>query len=78
MENSIRQPTKKMVDQLRKCYEMQLGNQTCFPEHLKSSLSGLYKRGFITTSMQTINNKKLLTVHVTKEGEKSLEKIHSE
>jgi hypothetical protein len=77
MENSIRQPTKKMVDQLKKCYEMQLGNQTCFPEHLKSSLAGLYKRGFITTRMQTINNKNLMTVHVTKEGERFLEKMHS-
>lgn len=76
MEKSIRQPTRKMITQLKKCYERQIQNQPCYPEHLKSSLSGLYKRGFIGTRMRVIENKNLLTVYVTKEGESFLEKIN--
>ena len=78
METSVRQPTKKMIEQLKRCREMQLEGIPCLPEHLKSSLAGLYKRGFVQTKMQNINNKNLLTVFVTREGQKFLETIYPE
>ena len=78
METSVRQPTKKMIEQLKRCHEMQLEGIPCFPEHVKSSLAGLYKRGFVGTKMQSINNKNLLTVFVTREGQKFLERMYPE
>ncbi len=57
---------------------MQMQGLPCFPEHLKSSLAGLYKRGFVGTKMQNINNKNLLTVFVTSEGKKFLERMYRE
>lgn len=76
MENYIIKPTKKMLEQLRTCHELQLQNLPCFPENFKSSLASLYKRGYIDTKMRTVNNKNLMTVYVTKEGEKFLETIN--
>lgn len=76
MGNSIIQPTKKMIEQLKSCHELQLQDVPCLPEHFKSSLAGLYKRGYIGTKMRTINNKNLMTIYVTREGEIFLEKTN--
>lgn len=76
MGKSIIQPTKKMIEQLRTCHELRRQDLPCFPEHFKSSLAGLYKRGYIATQMETINNKNLMTINVTKEGEIFLEKTN--
>jgi len=45
------------------------------PEEMKSSLSGLYKRGFIGTRMEAVNNKKLLCIYVTELGKKFLSQV---
>lgn len=71
MKTSWRPPTQRMIDKLKECLEKQTGNEgnlPCLPEEMKSSLPGLYKRGFIATRMETLNKKKQLCVYVTEAG----------
>ena len=71
METSLRPPTKRMIDKLRECLEKEAqsdGKVPCLPEEMKSSLSGLYKRGFIGTQMHKVNNKNILCIYVTDLG----------
>ena len=81
MKTSSRPPTQRMIDKLRECFEKQEVNEgkiPCLPEEMKSSLSGLYKRGFIGTRMEIVNNKKLLCIYVTEAGKNFLSKIEAE
>lgn len=75
MKTSLRPPTKRMIEKLEECYEKQTvteGRLPCLPEELKSSLAGLYKRGYIGTKMEIINHKKLLCIYVTDSGKNFL------
>ncbi|MGH2565869.1 MAG: hypothetical protein ACRDE5_15235 [Ginsengibacter sp.] len=75
MKFSTRQPTKRMIEKLKECHEKELkskGSIPCLPEEMKSSLAGLYKRGFIGTTMEIFNNKKQLCIYVTDSGKKFL------
>lgn len=76
MKISNRPPTKRMIAKLKDCLEKENGNDgkvPCLPEEMKSSLAGLYKRGFVDTRMELINNKKLLCIYITNLGRKFLE-----
>lgn len=78
MKTSTRPPTQRMIEKLRECLDKESQNDgqvPCLPEEMKSSLSGLYKRGFIGTRMETVNNKKLLCVYVTELGKIFLSKV---
>lgn len=71
MERDLRRPTKRMIEKLRECLEKEsLSNGVipCLPEDMKSSLAGLYRRGFIGTKMEQIKNKKILSIYVTDLG----------
>ena len=71
MEPSLRPPTKRMIEKLRECFEKESlngGRIPCLPEDMKSSLSGLYKRGFIGTRMEQMNSKNILCIYVTDLG----------
>lgn len=71
MKNTLRAPTDKMLDKLRKCREINLSNNPinpCTEKELSGSLAGLYKRGFVNTRMVNINGKQLLTIYVTEKG----------
>ena len=75
METSFRPPTKRMIEKLQDCLEKETsanGKIPCLPEDMKSSLAGLYKRGFIGTKMEIINDKKILCIYVTEAGKKFL------
>ena len=75
MEILKRPPTKRMIEKLKECLEKELsahGKIPCFPEEMKSSLAGLYKRRLIDTRMEVINNKKQLCIYVTESGKKFL------
>ena len=75
MLKNLRPPTKRMIEKLRECLEKESlngGNIPCLPEEMKSSLAGLYKRGFIGTRMEVINNKKILCIYVTDTGKNFL------
>lgn len=75
----MRAPTKRMIEKLRECHEKESTSTDkipCLPEEMKSSLAGLYKRGFIDTKMETINDKKQLCLFVTDAGKKFLKDIH--
>ena len=75
MQTSTRQPTKRMIEKLKECLEKENNNNgavPCLPEEMKSSLSGLYKRGFVQTRMDLVDNKKLLCIYVTETGKKFL------
>lgn len=72
---SLRPPTKRMIVKLRECFEKESltdGKIPCMPEDMKSSLAGLYKRNFIGTRMEKINNKNILCLYVTDSGKKFL------
>ena len=76
MKLSNRIPTKRMISKLQECLDKEKENDgkvPCLPEEMKSSLAGLYKRGFVETRMELINNKKLLCIYVTDSGKKFLE-----
>ncbi|MDQ2720125.1 MAG: hypothetical protein M3Z26_10265 [Bacteroidota bacterium] len=78
MKNSLRPPTSRMIEKLKDCIEKQSGNNgavPCLPEEMKSSLSGLYKRGFIHTRMDIIKDKKLLCIYVTDAGKNFIIKL---
>lgn len=71
MQPHLRPPTKRMIEKLKECFEKEVltnGKIPCLPEDMKSSLSGLYKRGFIKTKMQRVNNKNILCIYVTELG----------
>ena len=75
MLKSLRPPTKRMIEKLMECREKESlngENIPCLPEEMKSSLAGLYKRGFIGTRMEKINSKKILCIYVTDSGKKFL------
>lgn len=71
---SLRAPTKRMIEKLKECFEKESSNIKipCLPEDMKSSLAGLYKRGFVNTKMERVNGKKVLCVYITDEGKKFL------
>ena len=73
-KNSLRAPTKRMIEKLKECFEKESSNIKipCLPEDMKSSLAGLYKRGFVNTKMERVNGKKVLCVYITDEGKKFL------
>jgi len=76
MKISMRPPTARMIEKLKECYEKELNGDEkipCFPEEMKSSLAGLYKRGLIDTRMEIVNNKKMLCIYVTESGKKFLQ-----
>lgn len=78
MKISLRPPTKRMIEKLKECHEKELGNHEkipCFPEEMKSSLAGLYKRGLIDTRMEIVNNKKQLCIFVTESGKRLLQEL---
>lgn len=80
MKISTRFPTKRMIDKLKECREKELTSKDkipCFPEEMKSSLAGLYKRGLIDTRMEIINNKKQLCIYVTESGKKFLSDLEN-
>jgi hypothetical protein len=80
MKISMRPPTKRMIEKLKECREKELmgnGSIPCFPEEMKSSLAGLYKRGLINTRMDIVNNKKQLCIYVTEAGKNFLKKIEN-
>lgn len=71
MTVSNRPPTTRMVIKLQEC----LNNGTKEPylaENMKSSLSGLYKRGLVETRMELVHDKKLLCIYVSELGKKFL------
>lgn len=71
----MRPPTKRMIEKLNECLQKESlndGKVPCLPEDMKSSLAGLYKRGFIGTRMQKINNKNILCIYVTELGKSFL------
>ena len=75
MKVFTRPPTLRMIEKLKECNEKESKNSgkiPCLPEEMKSSLAGLYKRGFIGTKMEIINNKKQLCIYVTEAGKKFL------
>ena len=79
MEISLRPPTKRMIAKLKECHEKELNSDEkipCFPEEMKSSLAGLYKRGLIDTRMEIVNNKKQLCIYVTGSGKKFLQELN--
>ena len=78
MKISNRPPTKRMIAKLKECLEKEKENDgrvPCLPEEMKSSLAGLYKRGFVNTRMELINNKTLLCIFVTDSGKQFLEAL---
>ena len=72
MNKFHRPPTERMIEKLKQCFK----KEKCFAEEMKSSLPGLYKRGFVETKMEIINDKKLLCIYVTESGKRFLEKIN--
>ena len=80
MKISLRIPTKRMIEKLKECREKELNSDEkipCFPEEMKSSLAGLYKRGLIDTRMEIVNNKKQLCIYVTESGKKFLKDLEN-
>ena len=78
MKISVRPPTARMIGKLRECFEKELHSNEkipCFPEEMKSSLAGLYKRGLIDTRMEIVNNKKQLCIFVTESGKRLLQEM---
>lgn len=68
-KNYDRPPTRLMIEKLRYCLEKEENQKNpCLAEEMKSSLAGLYKRGFIDTRMEMVNDKKLLCIYVTDTG----------
>lgn len=75
MITSLRPPTKRMIEKLRDCFEKTFatgGSIPCLPEEMKSSLAGLYKRGFIGTRIEKVNGKNIMCIYVTDLGKKFL------
>ena len=80
MKISLRPPTKRMIEKLKECNEKELSSIEkipCFPEEMKSSLAGLYKRGLIDTRMEIVNNKKQLCIFVTESGKSLLQELEA-
>ena len=75
MSLNIRPLTKRMLQKLRDCSEKEIksnGANPCLQEDLKGSLSGLYKRGLVSTKVAEVNGKKLLCLFITDEGKRFL------
>ncbi len=71
-----RPPTKQMIEKLKLCLEKEAqGHNPCLAEEMKSSLAGLYKRGFVETRMEVVNNKKLLCIYITSMGKDFLQSL---
>ena len=72
-----RPPTKRMIEKLKDCLEKERHNEKvpCMAEEMKSSLSGLYKRGLVETRMEFIKNKRLLCIYITDIGKQFLESL---
>ena len=67
-----------VIEKLNQCLQKQSAEGNVIPllaEEMKSSLSGLYKRGFIGTRMELVNNKRLLCIYVTETGKKFLSSV---
>lgn len=71
MNVSNRPPTSRMINKLRECLEKSV-KEPFLAENMKSSLPGLYKRGFIETRMEIVKDKKLLCIYVSELGKKFL------
>lgn len=71
MKSPNRPPTARMVQKLRECLERS-AHSPFLADNMKSSLPGLYKRGFIETRMEMVNEKKLLCIYVSDLGKKFL------
>lgn len=78
MKVSMRPPTVRMIRLLKECLEKEENNsgKPCLAEEMKSSMPGLYKRGFIETKMELVDDKKLLCIYVTDTGKKFLSQIN--
>lgn len=74
-----RPPTKRMIKKLQECLEKERNNEKipCMAEEMKSSLSGLYKRGLVETRMEKVNNKRLLCIYVTDIGKQFLKSLEA-
>lgn len=60
-----------MLADLRKGREIELsmtGRNICNTDDFKSSLPGLYKRGFVNTQMVELDGKRIVRVYITMEG----------
>lgn len=77
MPVSHRPLSEKMIKKLRGCYEKQSSNENnpCMEEDLKGSLSALYKRGLVDTTLTNVNGKQLLGIIVTEAGKAYLKKL---
>lgn len=71
MNHLYRAPTLRMISKLQECFNKNDG-KPFLAKNMKSSLSGLYKRGFIETRMEMVNEKEMLCVHVSSQGKKFL------
>ena len=78
MKYSNRPPTESMIQKLRNCLEREEENKPFLAEEMKSSMPGLYRRGFIVTKMQVVGNKRLLCIYVSHEGKKFLKQLGRE
>ena len=81
MGKSLRPPTKIMIEKLKECLDKQpldKGEISYLAGEMKSSMPGLYKRGFIGTKMQVINKKKLLCIYITEAGKNFLLMLNME
>ena len=71
MKVSNRPPTSRMIKKLKECLDRS-AHEPYLAENMKSSLPGLYKRGFVETRMELVNDKKLLCIYVSELGKRFL------
>lgn len=64
MNNKPRPLTNNMVEHLRLARQKDL----CPQELFKGTLSGLYRRGLVSTRKVTVNGKEILAVFITSSG----------
>lgn len=75
MKYMIRPLSKRMINKLQECRQMELNaknGQLCPPEHFSSSLPGLYVRGLINLKKYSVEGKELMGVYLTQNGIKYL------
>lgn len=71
-----RPPTRRMIERLKYALEKEkTENAPCLADEMKSSLAGLYKRGFVETRMQVVNDKKILCIYITESGKQFLKTL---
>lgn len=69
----------QMIEKLKECFEKQLTtNAPYLADEMKSSLPGLYKRGFIETRLENIKNKQLLCIYVSDLGKRFLANLYDQ